>query len=136
MKRTHLVGILGIVACSFTWMYQAKAGRKSTQLVLISDSANGGYAKGALGSVRNSAESNAYIGCNVVANNDGHPGVVECFARNAAGVTRSCVFSNVDNSASGAPFAGDGWLQFEWDTSGSCDYVYAESGSLWEPKGP
>jgi len=104
----------------------AIAGFQTGQQVVISDVQR--QANADLGYVHQTSDDVQYIGC-FVAGDEGY-----CFARNLAGVTRSCWSNDPKWVSAMAAVSKDTYLLFYWDTGGSCTYVSVTNGSTGVPK--
>ena len=89
-------------------------------------------ASGSLGFVRNSSDRVQYIGCEPGSGGFGST----CYARNTAGVTRTCVTADPDVMNTIASLNGDSHLIFYWDQFGQCTAVYVSIESFSAPKDP
>jgi len=109
----------------------AFAGMRSTAEVYINQTSK--YAQGSLGSARNSADSNQYIGCSVT--ND----YIYCSARNAAGTWVHCDAYSASMALSARGIGSSGYLSFSWlgsSTSGTCNTLTVSHNSAYAPKEP
>jgi hypothetical protein len=104
----------------------ALAGFRTGQQVVISDAQH--LANADLGYVHQTSDDVQYIGC-FVAGDEGY-----CFARNLAGVTRSCWSNEAKWVRAMAAVSKDTYLIFYWDDAGYCTYVSARNGSTGVPK--
>ncbi|WP_163991071.1 hypothetical protein [Pyxidicoccus caerfyrddinensis] len=105
----------------------AQAGTKCSTTATVD--ATNRWARGALGSVRNSAEATSLIYCITYS-----WGYAFCSARDAANVTGSCgtsdpAYINVLNS-----MTDDAYVYFAWDAAGTCTTMVVESMSCLDPK--
>src|SRR4051812_6068552 len=103
----------------------AFAGFRTEQEVVIGDQQK--LANGDMGYVRQTSDDVQYIGC-FVAGDAGY-----CFARNNAGVTRSCWSDDARWVKVMAAVSSDTYLLFYWDAGGNCTYVSAKNGSAGVP---
>jgi len=125
MKVT-LGGVAMVLLCT-----AALGGTRSTAEVYINQTSK--YAQGSLGSARNSADSNQYIGCSVT--ND----YVYCSARNAAGTWVHCDVYSSSMALTARGIGSSGYIQFSWlgsSTSGDCNSLTLSHNSMYEPKDP
>lgn len=99
------------------------------QAVSIDDAARS--AVGSLGFVRDSSDRMQYIGCQLGFSLGG-----QCFARNTAGVTRTCFTRDPDLMGTIAALNGDSYLTFYWDQSGTCTGIYVSVESFSVSKNP
>src|SRR5688572_13391485 len=104
----------------------AFAGFRTGQQVVMSDEKK--LANGDLGYVHQTSDDVQYIGC-FVAGDAGY-----CFARNRAGVTRSCWSDDARWVSAMAAVSKDTYLLFYWNDGGYCTYVNARNGSTGVPK--
>jgi hypothetical protein len=119
--------ILGFLVLGGT----ALAGHKVNSPVIV-DLADRS-AQGSLGSARNSTDTFQHIGCEVTSATWGHQ--VTCAARDAAGVTASCV-NLVDDGMRDTVRAmnGDSYLVFRLDEIGQCTQITVRNRSELAPK--
>ena len=125
MKVT-LGGVAMVLFCT-----AALAGTKAISEVSINTTSK--YAQGSLGSARNSADSNQYIGCSVT--ND----YVYCSARNAAGTWVHCDVYSSAMALTARGIGSSGHIQFSWlggSTSGDCNSLTLTHHSMYAPKEP
>lgn len=109
----------------------ALAGSKSTSEVYINQTSK--YAQGSLGSARNSADTNQYIGCSVT--ND----YIYCAARNAAGTWVHCDAYSASMALTVRGIGSSGYVSFYWlgsSTSGTCNSLTVSHFSSYAPKEP
>ena len=111
----------------------ASAGYKSDYQVYVSTSSM--IALGALGSARNASDTNEYIGCANEAYSSGYQYVV-CFAANSAGTYGSCTSTDPHFMAVAQSVSGDSFLEFSWNSSGTCTFIESEAVSYYPPKQP
>ncbi|QSQ21754.1 hypothetical protein JY651_42490 [Pyxidicoccus parkwayensis] len=105
----------------------AQAGTKCTSPATV-DVTNR-WARGALGSVRNTADTVSNIYCIVYSY-----GYAFCSARDAAGVTGSCGTSDPGYINTLQAMTQDSYVYFTWDTAGTCNYMVVENMSCLDPK--
>jgi hypothetical protein len=154
-KQRFLMGA-GLSAV-LTWIAVAHAGSKGDWPVAL-DTANR-TASGAVGSSRNSPDSKQYIGCTAEVSGTSSPSV-HCFARDAAGTTRTCTRALHTSSWGGGTCVGcspdgyyssastigwlnivtgisaDSYIEFDWDASNQCTRVMVENSSVLAVKAP
>jgi len=123
-KRLLTMAAAAVLAAGF-----AHAGARFDNPVSIDTVIRG--ASGALGSARNSPDGVQYIAC--VYHAFGLP-EAQCVARNAAGLTRSCLTSNPAHLAAIAAINDDKSITFTWDESGLCTGVHIFADSRIAPK--
>ena len=111
--------LLGVSATAFAGFHQAQ------QVVIIDASS---FANGDLGYVHNTPDSIQYIGCTTSGSS------ASCFARNLAGLSRSCSTSNPTMLAALHALNGDSYLIFGWNPSGQCTFISVHNGSLTAQK--
>jgi hypothetical protein len=104
----------------------ALAGFRSGEQVYIYDIDR--LAHGHLGYVHNTADNTQYIGCY------SNQSVGSCYARDSAGLTRSCTTSDANHIATIRSLSSDSSLYFWWDSSGYCTNVHVNIGSSSSPK--
>lgn len=126
MKRV-LKGIIAGAVVAMGASVAAFAGFHQGQQVVIIDASS--FANGDLGYVHNTPDSFQYIGCT------SSGASASCFARNLAGLQRSCSTSNATMLASLHALNGDSYLIFGWNASGQCTFISVHNGSLTVPKG-
>jgi hypothetical protein len=90
-------------------------------------------AQGALGTARNTTDALQYIGCTITTD-DGWS-LTECVARDAAGVTVSCI-NGVNTGMRDAALSinGDSFIYFQWDAIGQCTQLVVRNNSWHAPK--
>ncbi len=127
MKR-YLVGIAaaGLVAAGL--LGAAQAGRRQTAAVSVTSTA----ASGSLGSARRSSDSTQYIGCDASGSIGSRTMV--CRAKNASGVTKTCVARTTDQRDLVHDLKGDSFLSFTVRSDGTCDSITVSNYSDWIPK--
>ncbi|WP_438035954.1 hypothetical protein [Sorangium sp. So ce204] len=132
-KKKVIVGMLvvgALGASSFAW-----AGFKYTQtasVVVTLDGASG-TATGDLGSTRNSADANEYIGCGVRVLPSGWD--MHCQARDAFGDVGTC-FSDDERMIQVASSLGtDGYVRFTF-VNNECTELEVQHTSYQKPKAP
>ncbi|MCP3098962.1 hypothetical protein LZ198_08740 [Myxococcus sp. K15C18031901] len=91
-------------------------------------------AAGALSSARNSADTQQFIGCGIVALPTSL--TLQCVARNAAGVQVYCDSSAPNHLQVAMALHGDDYLSFEWDPANQCTNITVLKYSIYEPKAP
>lgn len=128
MKRSMLV----LAVCGLAMSGIAMAGFKTGQQVVISTSSR--FVNADLGYVRNTADANQYIGCEVYSS--GSTPSAYCFARDSAGTYVSCYTTNTSLVNVAAALKPDDYLYFQWDTSGNCNFIEQATSSYTAPKGP
>ena len=116
--------LTGLAAAAFS--ASAFAGFATGQQVVIYDARS--LANGDVGYVRSRPDDVQYIGC-LVAGDAGY-----CFARNLAGVERTCWSDDPKWVSAMAAVGGDSYVLFYWDAAGYCTYVSVSNGSPTEPK--
>ncbi|MCY1018548.1 hypothetical protein [Pyxidicoccus sp. MSG2] len=124
MKLAKMAMMLPLLALAPT---VAQAGSKCSSLAAVD--ATNRWARGALGTVRNSADTVSNIYCITYS-----WGYAFCSARDASGNTGSCgtsdpAYVNVLNS-----MTEDAYVYFAWDTAGTCSSMVVESMSCLDPK--
>jgi hypothetical protein len=118
-------------------------------LALASDAASAGWktqvplsmntnswpeeASGVLGDVRNSGDTQAYIGCQAAA----YPGtgVAVCYARSSAGY-RTCYSYDPGIVARARTVGPDSYVDFRWDSTGVCNFLLTAVNSDYTPMTP
>lgn len=130
MRNRHAnwaVGVAVLVGAA------AWAGHKSYNPVVVTSSS----ASGSLGNARNSTDTQQYIGCTIYAYTGGTP-YVFCFANAASTGYAYVSCSSYDPAIVDAARAinGDSYIQFAFNTSGTCTSLYVLNGSHAEPKKP
>ena len=124
--RSDLRRIFLTTLAAAAFSASAFAGFRTGQQVVMSDVKK--LANADLGYVHQTSDDVQYIGC-FVAGDAGY-----CFARNLAGVTRSCWSDDARWVSVMAAVSKDTYLLFYWDDGGYCTYVRATNGSTGEPK--
>jgi hypothetical protein len=104
----------------------ALAGNRFAAVVFIDDNVR--FASGSLGGAHNTTDRVQFIGCSV------GPFLTQCFARNSAGMQRSCVTSDEVLVANARAINGDSLINFSWNTGGQCVGINVENSSRPPPK--
>jgi hypothetical protein len=121
------VGIVAVVAAAGA----AVAGVKTPQAVVINNGIR--TAGGALGTARNSTDTNQFIGCEVTIVTAGGPAVF-CFATNAKGAGASCTSGSAAMASAVQNIQPDSNITFAWDSNSNCVSLTVSTASQWEPK--
>jgi hypothetical protein len=128
-----------IAACAALVAGAALAGSRYSQpSVSITNNSDGsGYAMGTLGGVRNSANTRERLACTVTRTEITSAGVprrstvVSCVARDANGVSASCVSTLEKHAVALNGVSNDSLIEFHYDAAGTCTTLWVyESGSL------
>lgn len=106
----------------------ASAGRVTNQAVTIHDNVR--LATGNMVDARDSADNNQRIGCLVDPWTWGL-----CFATNAEGVSRSCMFSSNDTmiNEQARAITSTSKITFKWDGEGNCTTLSVQQSSDFRP---
>jgi len=129
MLLVAFVSTMGVAAAtSPVW-----AGSKTEESVSITVSGSNATAAGAVGTARNSADTNQFISCTV----QGFTGsnAVFCSARTAAGTNFSCT-GNGANLAASVAAMDTGSRLFIFAQSGVCQQIDVTNSSQHKPKVP
>lgn len=126
MKRTHWV-LIAMSLVMATASCQVQAGYNGNFPVVINDDATYKQAFGTLVGTRNTPDNDQYLGCTI--NGDS----LTCYARNAAGLSRSCSSANPVHVANARSISTEGYLWFGWNSSGICTFVTISLGSQYRP---
>jgi hypothetical protein len=110
---------LGVSTAAFAGFHQAQ------QVVIIDASS---FANGDLGYVHNTPDTIQYIGCTSSGSS------ASCFARNLAGLSRSCSTSSATMLDAIHALNGDSYLIFGWNASGQCTFINVQNASLTAQK--
>ncbi|WP_338275139.1 hypothetical protein [Corallococcus caeni] len=86
---------------------------------------------GNLGTARNGSDFVSYLWCASTGS-----GVGWCHAKDASGVTASCVTTDAGMLETIRSLNSDSNLQVLYDNTGLCTYIYVATGSHFETKGP
>jgi hypothetical protein len=124
--RSDLRRIFMTTLAAAAFSASALAGFRTGQQVVMLDEKK--MANGDLGYVHQSTDDVQYIGC-FVAGDAGY-----CFARNLAGVTRSCWSDDPRWVSVMSAVSRDSHLMFYWNDGGYCTYVTVKNGSAGEPE--
>src|ERR1043165_3759838 len=89
-----------------------------------------GYANGALGTARNSADSNEYLDCYATY---GTGPAAYCAARDAAGYVVGCFTSDPNKVAALSSITSNSYISFSFDSSGTCTELAIENTSYYPP---
>jgi hypothetical protein len=128
MNRSKAIGQLAAVAALVAT--SAFAGEKRDIAVIV-DTVNR-FAVGSMGTARNSFDGNQNIGCIVHA--DLGINIVQCSARNAAGVTRLCNTGNQNLVNAVIGMQSDALISFGWDGDAQCTSIHISNYSIYTPK--
>jgi hypothetical protein len=120
-RLVSIMAFLGLVVAA----QDASAGRKDTTPVV---SISGGNFQGALGVVRNTANTVEYIGCWTNGN-----GVADCFAKDAAGNAVECSTSTAGIVAAIRAMNSDSLISVG-SSNGTCTSVSVFTRSEYAPK--
>lgn len=95
-------------------------------------------ALGGLATARASVSSNTHIGCysSVQSFPGGNTYYGFCQARDDAGVNAMCSTSDPELVLQMGRLQGDGRVQFDWDTNGTCIRIILQQSSTQAPKAP
>src|SRR6185295_155819 len=117
--RSDLRRIFFTTLAAAAFSATAFAGFQTGQQVVLWDEKK--LANGDLGFVHQTSDDVQYIGC-FVAGDAGY-----CFARDRAGVTRSCWSDDAQWVRAMSAVRSDTYLIFHWNDGGYCTYVSAEN---------
>ncbi|HTJ42426.1 MAG TPA: hypothetical protein VL463_10050 [Kofleriaceae bacterium] len=127
MKKNALRGLaLSLVTLAAIPAY---AGSKVSYRVNVTTA----WAEGTLSAVRAAPDSMQQIECQVTAFPGYAPGGY-CFARDAAGTTRSCWTSDPGMIATIESIQGDSYVFFQFNTTSTCTALTVRQSSANEPK--
>ena len=129
IKKTNLRRLIAVAALALG-VTPALAGYKTTVPVYIDSAAR--TALGSLGTVRNSADSNQWIGCSVSSGGTGSPWA-RCYATNAAGQSVSCTAFDAELVVAAGSIRPTSYVKFVWDTYGECTQIRVENWSAYRP---
>jgi hypothetical protein len=133
MKMFYGTAAAAVLAVGLALSGSAVAGEKTKHEVDINTTIS--YANGSMGSVRNSRDSNQFIGCYISIYNSGGTSMGACFARNAAGQTAGCSFFYKPEFESILTGMSDSSLiHFNWDESNRCSRITVQNFSQYEPR--
>jgi hypothetical protein len=118
LKYASVAGALLLVATS------AQAGIKVSYPVVIA----GDYFQGAIGTARNSADSNQYLLC------QDHGSYANCKARNTSGTIKSCTTTNANHLNTIRGIGDSSAVRVYFNSSANCTKVVVYQGSYFEPK--
>lgn len=104
----------------------ASAGLRWSYPVTINDTSR--YVVGTMADARASADSVQYIGCNHNSLN-----AASCYGTNSAGLSRSCSTNNPAHLAVIRSISSESYIFFQWNTDGTCSYVFVENSSRFKP---
>jgi hypothetical protein len=127
MKKLELLVLSGIVAMSSP----SFAGLKLDDPVVVNLEIREAY--GSIGSARNSADGVQYIGCSMEADSSTDP-IAACFAEDATRTTVLCTSSSPRIVAAVQAITSLSFLDFQWDSDGTCTFVYLVNGSFSPPR--
>ena len=124
--------VVAAVLIAGAWLGQARAGKRTSSPVTIISASR--YAYGSLGSTRNATGITAFIGCWTDGSSAGATG--QCWAQAETGPEVACMTNNSSMLAAMRTVTPDSQIQFVWDTSFNCTYVFVDNSSYTEPKQP
>jgi hypothetical protein len=130
MKQILTAGSICALSVVFTTS-DGHAGLKANRTVIVNSAAR--FAVGALGSVRNSANTVEFIQCTAYHYSLGAPYAV-CAARDAANVNLTCESGVASIVAGVDSLSGDSELYFAADADGKCTVVRTMMSSYHPPK--
>ena len=127
MKKIVAVSVL--VACGLL-AANGIAGAQSAEPVTIGS----GYARGDVGYVHNTSDSNQLIGCQVYVVMGQI--TVECYARDQSNKYGLCFKNDADAATAQAVEAidSDSYVEFDWDNFGRCTDILVKKDSIGVPK--
>jgi hypothetical protein len=124
MKLRTLIG--GAVAAALlSTATIAIAGSRLVYQVGINDASR--YAVGTMTDARGSADASQSIGCYH------NTGFASCYATNNLGLSRSCTTTNTALIEVIRSISSESYIYFQWNTDGTCSYVFVDNGSRWKP---
>ena len=132
MKTKKLMIIFCIAAlCSTSGL--ALAGLRFTEEIFVND--NYKTAGGTMTDARSSADTRQFIGCYHWSTTSvgGAPLQGFCQASNSAGLTRSCSTTNSNLIQSIRSISSESYINFTWNTDGTCGYVFVSNNSYYKP---
>jgi hypothetical protein len=129
MNMRNSVWMGTLAAASLIAIAHVSAGVRVHSGVVID--ATNRWAKGSLGTARNSADDTQYIGCTVYNN---APPSATCIARNEDGQFASCTTSATEHVQGARSLGTDSFVQFVWDAGGTCTAITITHNSYYEPK--
>lgn len=124
MKLAKMAMVLPLLALAPA---VAQAGTKCSSPVTVDTASR--WARGALGSARNSADGTQSIYCISYS-----WGYALCSARDAAGVAGSCGTSDPLYTNLLQSMTPDSYVYFAWDAGGTCTTMVVENESCLDPK--
>jgi hypothetical protein len=132
MTKHLVLGLIGVGVLAGV----GHAGLKGNYPVSINLPAR--LALGGLATARASVNGNTHIGCysSVQASGGGPSYYGFCQARDDNGVNAVCTTSDPDLVLQIARLQGDGRVQFDWDTNGTCIRIIVQQSSTQAPKAP
>jgi hypothetical protein len=129
-KRLRYSVAIGLSCALATVAGVAMAGATLGYQVGINDTYK--FAVGAIATTRNTPDSVQYIGCYHNAYTSG-ASYANCYAVNAAGVSRTCYTVNVNMVEAIRSISDESYIYFQWNTDGTCSYVLIDKGSRFRP---
>jgi hypothetical protein len=112
----------------------ASAGDKVVTNIYMNTNSWPEEARGELGDARSSSDGSEYIGCQVAAYTGG-TAVAVCYARQNY-VYRSCTTYDAGLVARARTVGPASYVDFKWDPSGTCTYLYVSVASYQTPMTP
>ncbi len=131
MMKKLTLALVGVAALTGV----VHAGLKASYPVSINTNLR--TALGGLATARASANPNTHIGCySSVTVNPAASYYGYCQARDDQGVNAACTTTSPELVEQMARLQGDGRVQFDWDTSGTCVRIIVQQSSAQAPKAP
>ena len=137
-KKSVVVGLLAVVSAAAIWTTakRAVAGYKEEDDVTINDQNR--TANGALGTVRASGSRISFVALQVYSFDNGNFFIAAAAKTGGnSPIRRDCVSWNDQALLAAVNSAkSDSFVEFGWNTDGSCHYIYTLNGSYLAPKVP
>jgi hypothetical protein len=124
---------MAVVTASLLTARVSSAGFKSDSQVYVSTAST--IAIGAMGSARAAADATQYIGCINEGYSTGTQYIL-CFARNSAGAYGSCTSSDPRLISAAASITSSSFLEFAWNSAGTCTFLEVMDTSYFPPVVP
>ena len=131
MNRTNRIIWMTLAAAGIT--ATAFGGLKNNFGVTITDARQ--TARGTVSGAHNSSDDVQLMQCSYSVSASNVQSMV-CVAKDAAGLSRSCLTQNLLFIEAARSLQDDSILEFRWDADGRCTYIGVAKGSTTESKSP
>ncbi|HEY2512811.1 MAG TPA: hypothetical protein VGI39_18220 [Polyangiaceae bacterium] len=137
IKLGHVLAATGILALCVAGRSSAGE-RDADSLEYVKIDRTSLMATGQISAARNSPDKNQYIGCWINAYSSGRATEAYCRAHDAAATGSAgevlCISTAPQFIQAVSAVNSDSILEFDWDATGRCTYLYTETASYVSPK--